>query len=473
MGMEISFIPLAFACDSGGNQLSVATSGPGTGQPSVTLTSSYDPNTTGSLWRQPHQCRTDHVLLRCRVSADPDSGIIRRRKRPGYLPGYDSGGRLTSISRTVGTSTSVNTSYTYDAANRVVTITDQAGGTALATYVYGYDNANRVTTEVNAEGTVTYAYDSGGELLSANGSRTESYSYDSGGNRTMTGYTTGTGNELTASPGYSYTYDGEGNMTGETQTSTGDVWTYGYDNRNRMVSAVEKSSGGTTLEQVTYTYDAQNNRIGEDVNGTQTWTVYDGRNPYADFNGSGTLQERYLYGKAVDEILARTSSGGTTAWYLTDRLGSVRDIVNTSGAVIDHIVYDSYGNVTSETNASNGDRFKYTGREYDAVTGLYYYRARYYSPWVGRFTQRDPMGFAARDPNLYRYASDGPPNATDPTGTDTSGIVTSVGVGMVGGAWAGMVLTQIIVPIPGSGAIGLVAGAIGGGIYGLMFGSGA
>ena len=90
-------------------------------------------------------------------------------------------------------------------------------------YVYGYDNANRVTTEVNAEGTVTYAYDSGGELLSANGSRTESYSYDSGGNRNSSGYTTGTGNEMTASPGYTYTYDGEGNMIGETQTSTGDV----------------------------------------------------------------------------------------------------------------------------------------------------------------------------------------------------------------------------------------------------------
>ena len=69
-----------------------------------------------------------------------------------------------------------------------------------------------MTTEVDAEGTVTYTYDSGGELLTATGSRTESYSYDSDGNRTMTGYTTGTGNELTASPGYTYTYDNAGNM---------------------------------------------------------------------------------------------------------------------------------------------------------------------------------------------------------------------------------------------------------------------
>ena len=92
----------------------------------------------------------------------------------------------------------------------------------------------------------------------------------------------------------------------------------------------------------TYTYDALNRRIGADVNGTQTWTVYDGQNPYADFtpggSGGAVLSERYLYGPAVDEILARTSSGGTTAWYLTDHEGSVRDIVNTSGNELDHLV---------------------------------------------------------------------------------------------------------------------------------------
>ena len=78
----------------------------------------------------------------------------------------------------------------------------------------------------------------------------------------------------TASPGYTYTYDNAGEMTSETQTSTGDV-PPGYDFRGRMVTAVEKTSGGTTLESVTYTYDALDNRIGTDENGTQTWTLYD------------------------------------------------------------------------------------------------------------------------------------------------------------------------------------------------------
>ena len=229
--------------------------------------------------------------------------------------GHDSGGNVTSIDRLApsmfGLGNPTTTTISYDAANRVTTMTDYsyttsmsgATTTPLATYVYGYNNANQVTSETDKEGLVTFAYDSGGQLLTARGSRTENYSYDSGGNRTMSGYTTGTGNELTASPGYTYTYDAEGNMTGETQTSTGDVWTFGYDNRNRMIAAEEKSSGGTVLSQVTYTYDALNRRIGEDVNGTQMWTVYDGQNAYADFNGSGTVQDRYIMGAAVDNIL--------------------------------------------------------------------------------------------------------------------------------------------------------------------------
>jgi hypothetical protein len=126
-------------------------------------------------------------------------------------------------------------------------------------------------------------------------------------------------------------------------------------------------------------------RIGIDDNGTQTWTVYNGSDsdalPYADFNGSGALAERYLSGPGVvngavvDELLARTSSGGTTAWYLTDKLGSVRDIVSASGTELDHIVYDSFGNIVTETDAADGDRFKYGGMDFD-------YAISYCSPCI-------------------------------------------------------------------------------------------
>ena len=157
------------------------------------------------------------------------------------------------------------------------------------------------------------------------------------------------------------------------------------------------TTGGTVV--ATYTYNALDQRIGVKDSGTQTWTVYDGpspdANPYADFNGSGSLTVRYLFGPTVVNgavttgILARTSSGGTTAWYLTDKLGSVRDIVDTSGNELDHIVYDSFGNIVTETNASNGDRFKFAGMQYDATTGQYHDQARPYNPAMGRFFDPD------------------------------------------------------------------------------------
>jgi len=343
---------------------------------------------------------------------------------------YDAASRLTSSTGTIGTDgTAVSTSISYDAANRETTIVDDVttytsgggfGGSTspLATYVYTYDEANRVTSETDAEGTASFAYDSANELTTVTGSRSESYTYDLNGNRTGTGYSTTVMNETSTSPGTTYTYDNAGNMISGKTGSTITTYTYDYNNRLRDVT-----QGGTVI--ATYVYDALNRRIGIDDNGTQTWTVYDGTNPYADFNGSGTLEERYVYGPGVvngaivDQILARTSSGGTTAWYLTDKLGSVRDIVGSaSGGELDHIVYDSFGNILTETNASNGDRFKFAGMEYDPTTGQYYDRARDYDSTTGRFMSLDPKGFAAGDVDLYRYVHNGPTDGTDPTGLE-------------------------------------------------------
>jgi RHS repeat-associated protein len=96
-----------------------------------------------------------------------------------------------------------------------------------------------------------------------------------------------------------------------------------------------------------------------------------------------------------------------TAWYLRDNVGSFYANVTTT-MVLDAVIYDPYGNIVTETNASEGDRFKFAGMEYDSVTGLYYDHARYYDAAIGRFASQDRMGFRAGDSNLYRYVGNEP-----------------------------------------------------------------
>jgi RHS repeat-associated protein len=90
--------------------------------------------------------------------------------------------------------------------------------------------------------------------------------------------------------------------------------------------------------------------------------------------------------------------------------------VDGSGDLLNHIDYDSFGQIIAQSNAGAGDRFTYTGREFDFEINLYYYRARFYDPVLGRFINQDPLGFDAGDPNLYRYVFNSPLTTTDPSG---------------------------------------------------------
>ena len=149
---------------------------------------------------------------------------------------------------------------------------------------------------------------------------------------------------------------------------------------------------------------------------TQRETVYNGQTPLLDFDGSGRQTARYLsIPGAIDELLARQTASGV-AWYLDDRLGSVREIVDNSGAVIDHVDYSVYGQVDAESAPAQGDRYKYAGMEFDAAIGLYYDRARYYDPAAGRFITSDPYKSGGNDRNMYRYCYSGPTNNVDFTG---------------------------------------------------------
>src|ERR1700678_2722711 len=131
-----------------------------------------------------------------------------------------------------------------------------------------------------------------------------------------------------------------------------------------------------------------------------------------DFNGSGSLEMRYLNGPTGDlgdSVIARESAGGTVAWYLPDRLGTIRDLINNSGSIIDHVDYSAFGTQLDESDPSNGDRMM-------GVTGLNWAVNRVQDPGTGRWTSQDPLRFAAGDADLFRYAGNSPSNSGDSTG---------------------------------------------------------
>jgi len=104
--------------------------------------------------------------------------------------------------------------------------------------------------------------------------------------------------------------------------------------------------------------------------------------------------------------------------------------------VIDHIVYDSYGDILSETSPSNGDRFKFAGMEWDTAIQQYYDHARWYTAGVGRFAVEDPKWFAAGDDNLFRYVGSGPTDDVDPYGTNSEQAMTYAEYGIQAAATA-------------------------------------
>ncbi len=332
---------------------------------------------------------------------------------------YDPRNALTGMTRysdVAGTNVVGLTSYTYDGQGRVTQILSQSASlTPQSNITYTYDLANRVTTETANSVTTTYSYDNANQLTADS---TTTYTYDANGNRTNHGDTIGPNNQLLSDGVWNYTYDNEGNLVQKVGISNGLTWTYTYDNLNRLVSAVEM---GAASAAVTYVYDVFGNRIEEDaVNGVGPVSVtrfaYDGSNAFADLDGSNNLVTRRLYLDAVDALVARIGTGNAVAWYLTDRLGSVRALADNTGAVIDKITYDGFGNVLTETNPAASDRYKFTGREFDATTGLQYNRARFYDPATGRWDSQDPLGFDGGDANLYRYVRNNPTNDTDPGG---------------------------------------------------------
>jgi YD repeat-containing protein len=157
--------------------------------------------------------------------------------------------------------------------------------------------------------------------------------------------------------------------------------------RRARRSFVETSRSGTSAALA---YDPQGRLVKTTVNGTDTNLLYDGQNMVGEYDSTGKLVRRYVFGPGVDAPLVQYEGAVTTSknWLYADQQGRVVALANASGATTGSQTYGPFG----ETGGTPASRFGYTGQQYLAPLGLYYYKARMYSPAFGRFLQTDPWG---------------------------------------------------------------------------------
>jgi RHS repeat-associated protein len=377
---------------------------------------------------------------------------------------YDADGVPTQISRFAGPLQELvsQTEYAF-AQGLLASITHRgAGGVILDQFLYQFDEdgfLSQITSDFAGE--TDYSYDSDGQLTGESSLLvTNTFSYDANGNRVGGGYVVGPGNRLLADGTWSYSYDAEGNLIGKTHLVTGDSWTYSYDHRNQMTLAEKRDATGAVVLYAVYKYDVFGNRIEKAVDwdgdgpnaAVVTRYVLDGWNNlkptpvgnehfdiYAELDGNNQLLARYLHGDEFDQTFARVLVDGSTPevhWLLTDHLNSARLVLDESGALLDQIAYDAFGNIVAQLNPLLANPILFASREFDAETGLYYNRARYLDPTTGRWTTQDPLGFAAGDANLYRYVGNMATMATDPSGNLIFVPVLIIGGLLVGGSAA-------------------------------------
>ncbi|MBB4097481.1 RHS repeat-associated protein [Sphingomonas kyeonggiensis] len=292
---------------------------------------------------------------------------------------YDTMGRRSGVTRS-GSSTS----YGYNAISRLSSLGQAFAG--------GVGNLNQ-----------TFDYNPVGQI-SGQSRDNDSYAYV-GHYNVDRAYAVNSLNQIVAAGPASFVYDLRGNLTSDGSNS------FNYDAENKLIS----KSGGVTL-----TYDPYGRIFSVTSAGGTSQFLYDGDRLVGEYNGSGLLTRRYMFAGRDEPVFADTGgmncSGST--FFHNDERGSVIAQADCAGNRNGTNAYDEYG-VPADGNFG---RFQYTGQMWLPELGMYYYKARVYSPTLGRFMQADPAGYAD-GLNQYTYVGNDPVNFADPSGLLRAGCV--------------------------------------------------
>jgi len=291
-------------------------------------------------------------------------------------------------------------------------------GYVVSEFTYTYDDVGNRLTMTKGQSTQTYGYDDIYQLTSVTGAQSHSYDYDDVHNREEAdgvSYSVNDLNQYTEVDTFEFDYDSRGNLISD------GVNTYSYDYENRLDSVF------TATDTVSYTYDPFGRRISKTTEGETTYYVYDGDHVIAEYDGDGTQLREYLYGSRIDEVISMLDTDSSTRYfYFADGLGSVSEVIDLLGVVKEKYEYSPYGKTTVKNRYGQtlpetaiGNSYGFTGRRLDYETGLYHYRARTYSAGLGRFMQRDPLGYVD-GMNLFAYVRNNPVNWVDSFGLSRS-----------------------------------------------------